>query len=506
MLWSLLKLLLFVAAIAGLTLAAARISDTGEGLRVAIGDTELMLGPLQAVLVVLALLVALWLLLKIVGLTVALLRFLNGDETAISRYFSRSRERRGFEALVDAVLALASGEGRTASAKAAKAERLLKRPELTMLISAQAAEIEGDRARAEDYFSRLVADDRTRFVGVRGLLRQKLAAGDTDAALRLAENAFALKPHHAETQDLLLRLQTGKSDWSGARGTLLAKKQSGALPRDVFRRRDAVLALQQAQRCLDAGDTTEAARLSVEANGLSAELVPAAVMAARAHVAEGGARKATKVIRRAWQAAPHPDLAAAFAEIVPGESPDQRLDRFDKLLRVHPDAAETRLLRAELLIAAEDFPAARRALGDLPETAPSIRALTIMAAIERAEGSPDTVVRGWLTQALTAPRGPQWCCDKCQNIHSSWRAVCAQCGGFDTLSWREPAEQGGPSSTGTEMLPLIVGLTAQPPQDIDVAATPEETAATDAAVPPVPEDDPDPPRQSPDDAYRKAQD
>ena len=42
-----------------------------------------------------------------------------------------------------------------------------------------------------------------------------------------------------------------------------------------------------------------------------------------------------------------------------------------------------------------------------------MRALTIMAAIERGEGSSDEVVRGWLTKALPAPRGPQWVCDKC---------------------------------------------------------------------------------------------
>ena len=39
-----------------------------------------------------------------------MLRFLLGDETAISRYFSRSRERRGFDALSDGMVALASGD------------------------------------------------------------------------------------------------------------------------------------------------------------------------------------------------------------------------------------------------------------------------------------------------------------------------------------------------------------------------------------------------------------
>jgi HemY protein len=111
------------------------------------------------------------------------------------------------------------------------------------------------------------------------------------------------------------------------------------------------------------------------------------------------------------------------------------------------------LTRAELLIAAEDFPAARRAVGKLHETAPSQRVMTIMAAIERGEGSDDSVVRGWLARALTAPRGPRWVCEKCQHIHADWVAICENCGAFDTLSWRAPPDSSGPSASGTEMLP-----------------------------------------------------
>ena len=50
-----------------------------------------------------------------------------GDETAISRYFARNRERRGIDALSDGLVALASGDPKTALKKTAKAERLLIR-------------------------------------------------------------------------------------------------------------------------------------------------------------------------------------------------------------------------------------------------------------------------------------------------------------------------------------------------------------------------------------------
>ena len=110
-----------------------------------------------------------------------------------------------------------------------------------------------------------------------------------------------------------------------------------------------------------------------------------------------------------------------------------------------------------MYLAAEDFPAARRALGDLAEVEPDARALSIMAAIERGEGASDAVVKGWLARALGAPRGPQWCCDNCQHIHAHWRPVCENCRSFDTLTWRAPPDTAVSTPTGLEMLPLLVG-------------------------------------------------
>ncbi|TDT73801.1 HemY protein [Litoreibacter halocynthiae] len=457
MLWSLVKILVFVGVIVAITLGLGMLLETSGGVRVSVANTEFTLSPLMAILGLVALLAGFWVLLKVLGLLNATFHFLNGDETAISRYFTRNRERKGFEALADGLMALASGEGRTAMAKAAKAEKYLARPELTNLLTAQAAESAGDTKKAQEVYKRLLTDERTRFVGVRGIMKQKLAEGDTDTALKLAEKAFALKPKHEETQNVLLGLQAKTEDWSGARKTLNAKLKHGSLPRDVHRRRDAVLALSEAKDILAEGSSIEARETAIEANRLSPDLIPAAVLAARGYIEQGKPKYATRVIKKSWAAQPHPDLAAVFAEIVPDETPEARIKRFTALTRAQPDHPETKMLLAELNIAAENFPEARRAVGDLAETAATARSLTIMAAIERGEGSDDAVVRGWLTRALSAPRGPQWVCQNCQTVHPAWAPTCSSCGSLDTLSWAEVPETSVSMPAGTAMLPLIVG-------------------------------------------------
>jgi HemY protein len=325
----------------------------------------------------------------------------------------------------------------------------------------------------------MISDQSSRFVGVRGIMKQKLSDGDDETARQLAEKALALRPKHEEVQDTLLKLQAQAQDWAGARKTLSTKLKTGTLPREVFKRRDAVLALSASKDVVKEGATLEQQEQAIEANRLSPDLVPAAAMAARAYLSKGKKRQAVKVLKKAWEVQPHPGLAYAFAEIEPEETAQARIKRFALLAKIKPEHDETRLMMAELHIVAEDFPEARRQLGDLAERAPDARAITLMAAIERGEGASDAVVQGWLAKALTAPRGPQWVCGNCHHIHAEWAPVCEHCSSFDTLSWETPETPEIASATAAHMLPLIVGASQEPGTEITVV---EETAEEPAEV------------------------
>lgn len=461
MLNSLFKILLFLVIVAALSMGATYLMDAQDrvigNVMITLAGVEYTFSPIQAVMALIVLTIAIWITLKVLSFVVALLKFINGDETAVSRYFFRNRERKGYQAISEGLLAIASGDASDAMAKAKKAESYLQKPALTNLLAAQAAEMAGDKAKAAHVYKSLLQDPTTKFVGLRGLLKQKLDDGNTEVALKLAEKAYELKPRHGETQDVLLQLQAKSHDWTGARKTLAAKLKSGSVPRDVHKRRDAVLALSQAKDILDSENSIEAREAAIEANKLSPDLVPAACLAAQQYIDDAKPKLAARVIKKAWQSQPHPDLAATFSQIQPNETPQERLKRFGMLAKVNPNHSETRLMMAELNLAAEDFPGARRALGDAIEHDPDARVLTIMAAIERGEGADDAVVRGWLAKTLTARRGPSWVCDKCNTVHQDWTPVCDNCDAFDTLAWRVPPSASVATTTGLEMLPLLMG-------------------------------------------------
>ncbi|MDC1094740.1 heme biosynthesis HemY N-terminal domain-containing protein [Planktomarina temperata] len=486
MLWSLIKILSFVAMVMLISFGAGRLMEAQGGVMIQYAGLELSFGALQAALLVLGLLVSFWLVLKLLGLVVALLRFINGDETALSRYFDRNRERRGFEALSDGLMALASGDGRDAMAKARKADRLLNRPDLTNLIMAQAAVANGDRQTAKATYKKLLKDPKTRFVGTYGLLQQHLQDGDTEVALKLAEHAFALKPRHGETQDVLLKLQAGREDWRGVRTTLTAKLKHGSLPKDVHKRRDAVFALSQSRDLRAEGKLDEAQIYAVEANRLAPGLVPAALLSAEGRREQKNVKQASRILRAAWQLAPHPDLAAGFAALAPDEASAARLKRFGQFTKGTESHPETKMLMAELYVAMADFDAARQALGDLAKTDPTMRTLTILAAIERGDGADDQSVRRLLTQAISAQRDPQWICDNCGHVHHDWEPVCLNCEAIDSITWKRPPMS---EAVSPDMLPLIVGHMARSDEDFPPLLEPEDLSQADASAVKIAADD-----------------
>lgn len=439
MIWSLLKILSFVAAIAAVSLFASFIAESGSDVRLVIADYEISTSSFTFAVLLILLFPSFWLIFFLVGLTKATVDFFLGDETALTRYFNRNRQKRGYEALADGLLALSSGEPKLAMAKAKRAENLLRRPEITNIIIAQAAERSGDKAKAVFTYKGMLKNPSTRFAGITGLLRHKLEDGDTTTALKLAERAFLINPNHDELQNTLLRLQSSEEDWEGARRTLAAKLKYRKIPRDVYRRRNAILTLTDAQNKIARGEGGEIE--AIAANRESPSLVPAAVLAAEVKSRVGDKKTAEGILRKAWLILQHPDLAATFASLEPDESPGERRRRFEKFLGKSRSQSESRMLMAELCIADSDYAAARQEIGNLPTEQPTVRSLAIMAAVERGEGRSDAVVRGWLAKAVSASRGPQWNCEICRRHHAEWVPICESCGGFDTLAWSESAEK-----------------------------------------------------------------
>ncbi len=457
MLKTILKIVLLGAIVIAMTWGVSWIIQQGGEVPLEIRGREYRPSMLAILLAGLVGLFVFWLFIKLVEFGLACVAFIMGDKNAISRFFGRRRAKRGMQALETSVLALAAGEGKIALQKAYRADKDLDSPAMTNLLIAQAARAQGKPKEAEAAYKKMLETNKAgRFIGIRGLMQDRQEAGDNETAAKLAQKALELQPKDASTVNALFDLQIETQDWQGARDTLAAKAKLEKMPAEVAKRREAVLAISEAKSLDPEAEGERYESLVAKAYRTAPNLVPAAVLAAKAQALAGNARQADSIIVKAWNANPHPDLAQAYADLAPNETAEQRLRRFKVLTKRQKKNDETRMLSAELLVASEDFPGARRAMGPLADEPKTSRQMAIMAAIENGEGADDTIVRAYLARAMQASRGEQWVCDSCHEVHAEWGAVCSNCGHFDTMDWVLPPENNDADSGMGVLMPLLM--------------------------------------------------
>ncbi len=385
------------------------------------------------------------------------------------------RRLQGYRALTRGLVAVAAGDADESQRLAKRAETLLEEPPLTLLLSAQAAQLNGDDRAAEKYFQAMLANPELEFLGLRGLLSAELRRGDTAAALEHARRAYRLRPQSEWIQSTLLELQLGQHQWKQAEALLSdAAKRRGSSDA-TLRRRRAVLLLEQAADVERTGDRASAAAIAERAHHAAPEFVPAAVAAARLENATGKPKRALHALETTWRLVPHPDLASELLALWPLEAPAKRVARVQQFVTSPPGHAEGAILLARAALDAGDWALARRSLESLGSGPLEARVCRLWAELEDAEHGPGPAARDWLMQAANAPADPAWTCSRCSGSLPLWQPTCPHCAAFDTLQWRPAplapdalaldakAASGAAALARPEVLPPRARLAPPPP-------------------------------------------
>ena len=93
MLFYLIKIFGFFIIVAAIAIGVGELLQSSGFIRLSMFDFEFTMSPLIALLAFMVILFVFWILLKIFGLLNAIFSFVSGDETAVSRFFYKNRER-----------------------------------------------------------------------------------------------------------------------------------------------------------------------------------------------------------------------------------------------------------------------------------------------------------------------------------------------------------------------------------------------------------------------------
>jgi HemY protein len=394
------------------------------------------------------------------------------------------RRRRGYEALTQGMVSVAAGEPDEARRFARKADHLLEEPPLTMLLSAQAAQLNGDEQAATRYFNAMLENPETRFLGLRGLLRQAERDGNWRAALDYAKQAYDLRPRTPWVLSSLFELSLRAGDPDRALEATADSRRQGVLTREEADRRRGLLLTEKARRALADGDEITARDTSKQAHKLVPELPAAAQVRARVLLAEDRKRAAAKTIEETWARHPHPDLIELYRQARPAKDALDRVTKLNRLAERNPGHRESEIALARAALDAGLWGEARRHLEKADGESPGETVCRMMAELEERENGDQDAARQWLIRATDAPGDPAWVCGHCGVVAADWHAVCGHCGSFDSFTWRTPpqiTEAEAEYLAGPAQHARLEGEAAKPAAAAAAAAASGQAAAVEDA-------------------------
>ena len=357
-------------------------------------------------------------------------------------FFRRRRERRrrrGYAALTRGLVAVAAGDPAEARRQSRRAQVLLDEPPLTLLLSAQAAQLAEDEIGARRCFNAMLDRPETEFLGVRGLLTQAMRAGNAAEALALVRRARALQPQTPWVLTTQFELEARAGNWDAAVEAVRRAARLGVLPPARARRSEAAALIERARVSRASNRPQEALGFAKQAYGTEPTHPAAAATLAQALIDVGRPRKAARLIEQEWPRQPHPELVAIYRRAFSANDPVEWTLRVAGLVKLAPGARESKIAIAQAALAARLWGEARRHLAEAMSMGPASAGLArMMARIEAGEHDDVAAERRWLAQAAEAEPDPAWVCGSCGFSHRHWQANCERCHSFDLLVWRSP--------------------------------------------------------------------
>ncbi len=336
---------------------------------------------------------------------------------------ARRRRGSGDDAVSHTLVALAAGEPKEALHEAERARQLLGDTPQTLLLAAESHRLAGEHDVAEQIYETMSEREDAAFLGLRGLFRQAMAREEWENAAEIARRAEAAHPGgtwlRVEREQLAVRI----GNWDEALAL--------AGP-------DAPVADFATAAALAEADPVAAMKLARRAWKADPGLTPAALAFARLLRRVGRDSRAKDVVRQAWTASPHPDLAAFMLEEVTNQL--ERVKVATRLVERNRAHVESHFLLARECLAAGLTGEARRHAEDARRAGLTQKRLWLLLADIEVEDRGETEVgrmaqRDALRKAAAAEPDSAWRCENCGTVQAGWLAACPACQTAGRIRW-----------------------------------------------------------------------
>lgn len=383
------------------------------------------------------LIVVIFLLLAVLSVIYRLWRNLWGIPEAYQNFLLRKKKIKGHQLLVDGLTAIAAGQPKEAHEFVELARELIPDYPLTLFVAAQSSYITGDQDSANQYFNRMLKDQRLMFLGLKGLITQAKDRQDFFAVREFLLQAHRIRPDSPWILNEVLR-----------NDIMLAKKGSiyvldkttvpKYLDKWVWQRHQAAIAWLKAQHNIKSLSLDGLENLYQTVHDNAKDLVLPAIKLAEIFIQKQQNSKAQKVIMSTYKRNPHRALAKVWESTNTKNNDEVEVYRFlEKLTDLSPNHYESLIIIAQAGINARLWGQAKQHLNKLLDICETQFGCKLMATLEELQNPQQNLdkVRYWWQRALSAGLDSQWYCRNCNAVFVEWDIICNHCGVVDQIDW-----------------------------------------------------------------------
>lgn len=342
---------------------------------------------------------ALVLLLLLTALLVRLWVWLVDLPGRLKRWRRHQRQEAGLQAFVDGLAAIAAGEITVARRLDNRSRKLLPDNQLQAVLGAEVARLEGDDEHARTYYDTLLADERTAFLGLRGLAMQ--ARGKNwSRVVELSRRAVELRPKSPWAQNMLFEGLVNNRQFTEAREQLKVLRRHRLMDRARLDFLEACLCAELAQEARTAQRLPDAHKMAQQAQRVSPPFMPMVLFEAELYQQQGETEKARKLLADSWQETPRPEFLQGWLRLVSRLSPKDIEKAAEKLVGKQRNTREGAYALGMAYLESRRWDLARQWLQKAVQFGGGRE---IYEALARLEDQQDPLGRGaatWLKKAL----------------------------------------------------------------------------------------------------------
>lgn len=227
--------------------------------------------------------------------------------------------QRAINELTYSVAALASADSKAAQLHTRKAEKLLGRSPLTLMLAAQAARSQGDDSSARQLLEQLLEFKETEYLAARGLSDAANSEKRYAQALNFAQRAYKLSPKDHASITALVSLYIKNGAWQEAMLTIRKAPRRAYAMAGLRKRHLGLVHLAYGKALLAEGNYVSAASQAPFCQKYLGRDVPAALFAASAYHGAQQTAKAMSVLRDSWKLSHHPQLLRMMRTVIANE-------------------------------------------------------------------------------------------------------------------------------------------------------------------------------------------